>query len=555
MLRSRAQTLPGLTAAAGPGTAEAGAPLADAAGTGSTGTGSTETGTSRSWLGSRAWLPVLIPVLAALLSGSYRLGVPSLWRDEAATADAAQRSLPQIMSLLRHVDAVNGTYYLLMHAVITALGSSAQALRLPSALAMAVAAAVTAALGRRLAAAAGLRAPAVTGTLAGLLLTADPQAIRYAQEARAYGVVTMLATIASYLLVRAAGDGRRRWWAGYAAVIMLAGLFNVFSLLLLPAHAVTVLLGPGRGRAGRPVARGWTTAAAAGALAVSPLLVIGYLQGRQIGWLGSPSAGLLFSVVSGFAGSRWLLFPVTLLAVCGVAAGRRPRRAHALTPGVLALPWLVLPTVILFIAALTIHPVFTNRYVVFSLPALAVLVAAGLSWLAEQAGAVIGRARPGRPAAAASWLPPAVVLVILAVMLAGPEQAMRQPYSRADNLRQAAAVLAAQERPGDAVFYLPTGRRIMSFAYPDPFRRLRDIALLSSPAASGTLNGTEVTAATLTSRAAGVQRIWLITVASGPHLPAGSARVNRAKIALIGRMRQAGLWDAGAVRLRLYARQ
>jgi hypothetical protein len=40
------------------------------------------------------WLTAVIAALAGLVAGGYRLGVPSPWRDEAATVDAAQRSVP-----------------------------------------------------------------------------------------------------------------------------------------------------------------------------------------------------------------------------------------------------------------------------------------------------------------------------------------------------------------------------------------------------------------------------------------------------------------------------
>ena len=70
------------------------------------------------------WLPPVVAVLAGLVSGGYRLGVPSPWRDEAATVDAAQRPVAQIFALLGHVDAVNGAYYLCLHPVIAVLGSS-----------------------------------------------------------------------------------------------------------------------------------------------------------------------------------------------------------------------------------------------------------------------------------------------------------------------------------------------------------------------------------------------------------------------------------------------
>jgi hypothetical protein len=77
-------------------------------------------------------------------------------------------------------------------------------------------------------------------------------------------------------------------------------------------------------------------------------------------------------------------------------------------------------------------------------------------------------------------------VAILAVLLAGPQQAARLPGSRIDNLHRASAVLAAHELPGDAVLYIPASRRILSMAYPGPWRRLRDIALGRSPAAAAT---------------------------------------------------------------------
>jgi mannosyltransferase len=156
---------------------------ADLAATPRAGAADGGTAVARRWA-APPWLPVVVAVMAGLVCGFDRLGVPSPWRDEAATVDAAQRPVAQIFALLGHVDAVNGAYYLGLHPVIVFLGSSPTVIRAPSVLAMAAAAGFTAALGRRLAALGGLPAPALTGLLAGLLLVAAPHATRYAQDAR-----------------------------------------------------------------------------------------------------------------------------------------------------------------------------------------------------------------------------------------------------------------------------------------------------------------------------------------------------------------------------------
>ena len=145
---------------------------------------------------------------------------------------------------------MHGAYYLCMHFVVTLFGRSETAVRLPSAAAAAVAAGFLAATGMRLAASSGMRSPRASGLLAGLFYAGAPWVSRYAQEARSYATVSALVVIASYLLVRALEDRRRRWWVAYGAAIALAALFNLLALLIVPAHATTVAIMSRRSRAG-----------------------------------------------------------------------------------------------------------------------------------------------------------------------------------------------------------------------------------------------------------------------------------------------------------------
>jgi mannosyltransferase len=144
-------------------------------------------------------------------------------------------------------------------------------------------------------------------------------------------------------------------------------------------------------------------------------------------------------------------------------------------------------------------------------------------------------------------------MVLLGVLLAGPQQAVRRPDARLDSLRWASTVLGRHELPGDAVFYLPSSRRILSMAYPGPWQRLRDVALARSPRAAATLAGIEVSPAVLRQRFAGVRRVWLVTI-RGLAQPPPDSRTDRAKIAMIRQLHLVGRWRAGAVVLRLYAR-
>ena len=103
-----------------------------------------------------------------------------------------------------------------------------------------------------------------------------------------------------------------------------------------------------------------------------------------------------------------------------------------------AVPWLMLPAAIL-LAASQVHPVYIARYIVYCLPALALLAATGLAGMTRLAMAIpLGKA--GRVAA---WLPAALILVMLAALVPGPQRSVRLASSRPDNLRMAAAIMAA----------------------------------------------------------------------------------------------------------------
>jgi len=194
-----------------------------------------------------AWLVAGISAVTAAVAGGYRLGQPPLWRDEAATKAIAGRSVSQILATLPHDDVVHGAYYLVVHVVEKFLGSSTAALRLPSVVAIAVASAFTALIARHLAEKTDAPFASLTGLAAGALFAMTPSTISYAQEARSYATVTMLAVIATYLLIRAIETGGR-WWPAYGAAVALTGLFNLFGLLILVPHGLTMLTADRRGK-------------------------------------------------------------------------------------------------------------------------------------------------------------------------------------------------------------------------------------------------------------------------------------------------------------------
>ncbi len=434
-----------------------------------------------------------VPPAVTLAIMLWRIQAPSYWRDEGATLAAVQRPFGALIRMLGNVDAVHGAYYMIIWVVARFGGTGEFATRLPSALAMTVAAAGVAAIGRRL-------VSPLAGLFAGLVFAVLPEISWYGQDARSYAMVTALATTASYLLVRVLGTGgsRRGWLAGYGLALAGLGLVNIFGLILIPAHGLTVAIAARRAagrRAGGRLMAGWLAAAGLAVVVVSPLCWLAWQQRAPDSWLKTPGSGTLANVPY-LVGPPALAGVVLLIIACGIllsaAAGRAGLRSG--WPGVLpalCLPWLLLPPAVLLAGSL-IQPVYVLRYILFVLPALALLAGAALAAFGRVAGAI------------------ALAIVVLIGFPAQLE--VRWHGSHGDNIRMADAIVAAAARPGDAVLYASTGARNMSAAYPDGLAALRNIALDRGPVPSGTLAGTYLPAPAVRRRLAGVHRVWVVEV-------------------------------------------
>jgi mannosyltransferase len=453
------------------------------------------------------WMMALPPVVTFVIM-LWGITGASYWRDEAATMSAVQRPFGNLLQTLGNIDAVHGAYYLLIWVVVRLGGTGELVTRFPSALAMAGAAAAVAALGRR------LISPRA-GLASGLVFAVLPQVSLYGQEARSYAIVVALAALASYLLVRTLQADRgatRRWLAGYAVCLAALGIVNIFGLLLIPAHAVTVAwwyvrsddrgAAPsagavtGAGSAGgspadRSLVLGWLAAAAAGVILASPLLVLGFIQRGTHPWLTRPGLRAVEGLHQ-LAGPAVMVDGVVLVIAAGIvvsALGGR-ERLRANWPGsvtALCLPWLILPPAILVIGS-QITPLYTFRYVLFCMPAIALLVGAGL--------------------AALGWIAGTAALVVIALLGLPAQLQVRGPDGHGDNVRQADRIVARNVRPGDAVLEFKAEN--FAQAYPYGIRQLIPIAQAKTPVQSATLVGTFLPDPVVRQRLTRVSRVWVV---------------------------------------------
>ncbi|MEV0428340.1 glycosyltransferase family 39 protein [Micromonospora sp. NPDC050495] len=500
------------------------------------------------------WAVPGLGTLAVTLAG---VGRAQLWRDELATWSAATRPVRDLVRLAGTIDAATGPYYLFMHAWTALAGTSPTALRLPSALAMAGAAALTARLGARLV---GDRA----GLLAGLLFAVLPGTSRYGQEARPYAAATLLAVLATLLLVEALRRPGWRWFTGYALAVAALGLTHLIALTLLAAHGLVVLLAAGRGPAAaglappdprqpadpadlpptghRPAADPALGDPAASAAARDPAAGDPAAGGPAAGGPAAGSADL--STATGRARRhpggrgllwRWLiaLLPAVLLVAPLVllARGQRSRQLNwvdlARLPDLSALPGGVAQSGVvggLLVGLAALGAGRLGRRAL--LPAAAVLLpvlllyAAGTAqplWVTRYlvftvpftcllAGAALAGVR----------LAPALAVVTLAGLLGLPDQAALRrthewPRTAPIDYAGAARVIAGQARPGDAIVFSPRRSWLfldLGIAYHLGSREPRDVLVVRDERQRADLWASECDRPA--ECLAGARRVWLV---------------------------------------------
>ena len=439
-------------------------------------------------------------VLALIATTVNALGswIPSLWGDEAATQLSATRPLPSLMAMLGNIDIVHAVNYVTMHFWILMAGSSPFALRFPSAVAIGLCAGVMVWIGARL-------RSLPFGILAGALTAALPRLTHAAVEARAYAFDALLAAVLMAIVVEVLRHRRPSawWWVAYGAVLAVATITFLYVGLLAVAIGVVLWW---RGVDRRAWA-GWALASVAGLLLAAPVAWIALHQRGQIAFLATaghtnPHAILveMWFVIDAYA---WIAWALIAIAVAGWVRSR-PRRGAPIDPVSIALPWGVIPLV-LVLASDAVHHDYTPRYLTFAGPAVALLLASGIAELA--------RLRVGRVPVAALCVSALVLCVTVPVWMG-----QRGPWSkRGSDWNDVAAVVGAQARPGDAIVFDesvdPSWRpRLALDTDPAAFAQLRDVQLVTPYAHSPTWHAqTRSTAEAIAAGALeGVSRVWVV---------------------------------------------
>jgi mannosyltransferase len=434
---------------------------------------------------------LLLPVgLAAALS-FYSIADKSLWLDEAFSVALARLDWSEMWRVITAHEPNMGLYHVLLHHWVQ-LGTGEFAVRSLSAITAIASIAPVYGIGVRLF---GVH----TGIIASLLLASNAFFIQYAQEARAYALVLLLAAAASYLFLKAIDKPSVKSWGAYAAIGALSIYAHFFGAWVIAANFVSGLAVRGLAQKRNLVLSNLVIV-----LLVSPLLVsilAPHAYDSHLGWLTKPSLrtfARFFNALTGYGGPTLVL---VYSVVCGYAlrfAWAQQRRAHGslITWDYAFLcSWLFLPVLGSFLFSILFKPIFHPRYLVISLPPLVLIAAAGVQNL--------------RPA----WLKGTTALLLLVLSSRGLVALYSGSCCQKENWRAATKYVLDNSVAGDGmVFQAPYARIAFEYYLQALGSQSRALQPVVPSAPWGTLDLTQRRSEWLHASQQQDQRLWLVLV-------------------------------------------
>jgi len=384
---------------------------------------------------SLARASLLVTLLAAWAWRLSGLTAQSLWRDEVDSLRFATRPLPQVLAAFTRPGENGPLFYLLLRPWLSMAGHSEVALRFPAAWLGLLSILLVAIWGKKLWGPWG-------GMLAALLMAVNPYHLWYSQEARMYTMIMVWVLLALWFWVQALEEGGLGRWGMWYLFISLSFYTHVLAVLLLPVLGLWLLLVP-RWR------QRWR--AALGALAA---LILPYLP--LIGWQWALLTHADFSTGHTFTPLGQLLRTLFVVQIQGIlaapawffalpiflllAAGLLPYdqdvwSGNKVPTGPLLLMGWLLPALLLYLITL-ITPLFTDRYLIWVLPALVLLLVWGALKVARQN----------------HFLALTLILILAAGQLWQGWQQMTRPIK--PELRAAAAWVKPQRQPQELTLFL-----------------------------------------------------------------------------------------------------
>jgi mannosyltransferase len=375
----------------------------------------------------RETLVVVGATVALAVMAAYRIGHKQLWVDEGVAVGLSHESLGRFLYVITHYEVNQSPFYVVFRAWHV-LGDDPAIMRALSAAFSVATVPLLYAVGRRL-------YNARVGAIASVILAANGLVLQWSQQIRAYTMAMFLVTLATYLFVRAVDEPTTTRGFVYGVVALAAVGTHFFSVLVIAAHAVSLLV-----LRQRPT----RTFVVPGALIAGCLLPVALFvataEGDPLAWVDEPDGKVFARALSRLAGGRLPLLAYGVLGAIGVVATIRAVRDDPRSPAAfrLLVPcwWVAVPIALGGLFSIVVTPVFVAKFFIGILPAIALVIAYGVANLRPRVVSVSAL----------------VALVVFSVFSSAR-------WYRADSREDwiaATAVVAAQAGPEDVVVVLPS---------------------------------------------------------------------------------------------------
>ena len=334
------------------------------------------------------WLTLLLLFAAGIAIRLESLASKPFWFDECFSVEVARISWPNFLHLLWWREANMSLYYVLLRIWLSLSPHLGQDEFFIRSLSVVISAATLPAMYWL----ARLLYDRRVALIAATLFTFNAYSVRYAQEARSYALFVLLATLSSGFLVAYLRKASSRDHRAYIVVSILAVYAHFYALLLLAAHWLAVrqigklgLTGDQRNTAPAQMGRAWRIIG----LAVLPLMIFVAKTGAgPIRWIPRPKLHDMFEFFEHLAGSNSWPLPALYAVACVAAVAPLGKQLWARSQNwqtwrcQFLLLWLCFPVALTVVLSFA-RPVFLARYMIFCLPPLLILAAAGLARLRQ----------------------------------------------------------------------------------------------------------------------------------------------------------------------------
>jgi mannosyltransferase len=469
----------------------------------------------------------VLTLVAAVLC-VLKIGSESLWLDEAYSVAVAKLPWSAFVHLVRVREANMVPFYLLLRGWISVSDSEAW-VRLLAAIPAVASVPVSFVLARRL-----LGGVWSAGLAAGLLAI-NAFFVEFAQEARGYSLVMFASLVATYLFVRWIQERSDLVLASYVVVATFAVYVHLFAAFVLLAHLASLAALP---RDQRPGPRRLAATYGVVTVLILPLAALVASSSNRLAWVPAPTVLTVAKAVAKLAGGRTAIVGALLVLAYGVAwvllivdtalVARPDGRSRRLWRRAVIIAWVATPIVGGLVLSLA-KPIFQDRYLIVSLPGLAIGAAAG--------------ARAIRSAQLA------LLALGVAVVLCLSQVVVLDTTRDKEDWRGAAAYVEANATPQDGlVFYRPFGRVPWAYYVGSEASWPRPVVPLFDWRTQDLSNPRTVSPSVIADNSAGFERVWVVF----SHAPAADESAIR--LALSERFELVSTRELTGLTVQLYRR-